>query len=258
MQLKVLHPVGVEISDLPLTDITAATRRQLQRLLADNGVAVLRGQVIDDTGFLGFLKEFGDLAFSAGETPVTGFPDLNIISNVGRSTPPRSVFHVDTSYIREPPAYTALRAVAIPTAGGQTLFSNQYSAYDTLPGDVREKLQGRTIRHVITGVTVGAGEETEAWHPIFRHHPISGRTALYLSTPQRCVAISDMAGDEATDMIEFLYQHSIAEHNTYRHSWSADDVVMWDNGCVMHRADHAGVIGDRVMHRGMVAHYAQN
>ena len=67
MQLKVLHPVGVEISDLSLTDITVATRVELQRLLADHGVAVLPGHVIDDAGFLAFLKEFGDLAFSEGE-----------------------------------------------------------------------------------------------------------------------------------------------------------------------------------------------
>lgn len=63
------------------------------------------------------------MTFTEGETPVAGFPDLNVISNVGR-TPPRSVFHVDTSYVRRPPAYTALRAVQIPAQGGETLFTS--------------------------------------------------------------------------------------------------------------------------------------
>ena len=67
-----------------------------------------------------------------------------------------------------------------------------------------------------------------------------------------------MADAEAKEMIEYLYLRSITEDNTFRHSWSANNVVMWDNGCVLHRADHSGVVGDRVMHRGMVTDYAEN
>jgi taurine dioxygenase len=255
MRYDFLDPIGVVVTDLNLDDVTEATVSELQRLLADHGVAVLPRQSIDDTAFVAFLEQFGHLTFSQGEVPVDGFPDLNVISNMGRSTPPRSVFHVDTSYVRQPPAYTALRAVRIPTEGGETLISNQYRAFETLPSDIRERLRGRTIRHVISGVTAPEGSETEAEHPIFRYHPISGRIALYLSTPQRCVAISGMSDDEATETIEYLYLHSTSEHNVLRHSWSDHDLVIWDNGCVIHRADHTGVVGDRVMHRGMVADY---
>ena len=80
----------------------------------------------------------------------------------------------------------------IPAQGGETVFSNQYRAYDTLPADVRERLRGRTIRHEVTGLDLGPDDETAAEHPVFRPHPISGRTALYLSTPQRCTAISGL------------------------------------------------------------------
>ena len=202
---------------------------------------VLPGQAIDDQQFLAFLSRFGDLTFTPGETPVADFPDLNIISNVGRSTPPRSVFHTDTSYVRHPPEYTALRAVEIPAHGGETLFTNQYRAFETLPAEVRMQLTGRTVKHVMSGLDLPDDAETVAEHPVFRRHPISGRTALYLSTPERCVAISGMPDAEAKEMIEFLYQHSTTEENTLRHAWSASDVVMWDNGCVLHRADHAVV-----------------
>lgn len=256
MQHNVLDPIGVEVTDLTLPDITVASLRALRLMLAEYGVAILPDQKVDDAAFIAFLRLFGKLTFSQGETPVVGFPDLNVISNVGRSTPPRSVFHVDTSYVRQPPAYTALRAVDIPAHGGETLFTNQYRAFQTLPREVRDQLAGRTIRHVMTGLSVSDVAETVAEHPVFRTHPLSGRTALYLSTPERCVAISGMSDTEARDLIDFLYRHSTAEDNTYRHSWSANDVVMWDNGCVMHRADHAGVVGDRVMHRGMVSDYA--
>ena len=248
MNTTVLSPVGIEVAGLALADVGTDALRQL---LAEHGVVVLPGQTADDSGFLAFLRGFGELTFTAGETPLDGFPDLNVVSNVGRSTPPRSVFHVDTSYVPVPPAYTALRAVRIPERGGQTLFTNQYRAYETLPAEVRAQLAGRTITHRVT-----SPQQTEAEHPVFRKHPLSGRTSLYLSTPERCVAVSGMTDTEARATIAALYAHSTLPENTYRHAWSPGDVVMWDNGCVLHKADHTGVVGDRVMHRGMVAGYA--
>lgn len=252
MRHQTSDPIGVRVTDLSLVDVDPDTVSSLQQLLAHHGVAVLPDQDVDDAAFLTFLAQFGQLTFSSGETPLAGFPDLNVISNVGRTTPPRSVFHVDTSYVRKPPAYTALRAVQIPSVGGQTLFTNQYRAFDTLPEGVRARLEGRTVKHVVTGLDLGEEDEREAEHPVFLRHPISGRTALFLSTPERCVSISGLDQAESTDTIAFLYAHSTADHNTFRHAWAAGDVVMWDNRCVMHRADHADVVGDRVMHRGMV------
>lgn len=253
MKYVVTEPVGVEISDVDLAHLTPEGVEELKSLLAHHGVAVFRGQEIDDTGFLAFLRSFGALGFTKGETPVEGAPDLNVISNVGRTTPPKSTFHVDSSYLAAPPAYTALRAVSIPDQGGETLFTNQYAAFEALPDTVAKQLEGRTITHVVTGLDLDDEDETQAEHPVFRPHPISGRTALYLSTPKRCAAVSGMTGDEAEEVVRFLYEHSTKEENTMRHSWSPGDVVMWDNACVLHRADHSDVVGDRVMHRGMVA-----
>ena len=73
---------------------------------------------------------------------------------------------------------------------------------------------------------------------------------------QRCAAISGLNAAEVEETIAFLTAHSTREDNLYRHRWSPGDVVMWDNGCVLHKADHGDVAGDRVMHRGMVAGYA--
>lgn len=255
MKHEPLHPLGVRVTDAPLAEIGPELAARLKGLLARHGVVVLPGQDVDDETFLGFLQQLGQLTFSTGETPVPGFPDLNLISNVGRTSPPRSTFHVDTTYVRTPPAYTALRAVEIPEQGGETLFTDQYAAFETLPAVVRERLEGRRITHVVTGLDLGQDDETQAEHPIFRPHPISGRTALYLTTAARCAAVSGMAPAEAAETVTFLLEHSTRQDNTLRHAWSPGDVVIWDNGCVMHRADHADVVGDRVMHRGMVASY---
>ena len=252
MRTAILDPIGVEVTDFDVSGVSGETVAQLSDLLAYHGVLVLREQTADDQRFVEFLQSFGELAFTKGETPVPGHPDLNLVTNEGRTTPPRSTFHVDTSYIRRPPTYTALRAVKIPPQGGETLFTNQYRAYATLPDDVRDRLRGRTITHVVTGVQLDDGDERSADHPVFARHPITGRTALYMSTPSRCAAISGMTDAAAREMIALLFTRSTQYDNVYRHSWTSGDIVMWDNRCVLHRADHAHVVGDRVMHRGTV------
>jgi taurine dioxygenase len=250
-----LDPLGAEVTGLALATPPAPEDVEgLRALLAEHGVLVFRGQEdLDDAGFLAFLRSFGELVFTAGETAVDGFPDLNVVSNVGRTTPPKSSFHVDTSYVAEPPAYTALRAVTIPAEGGETLFSDQYRALETLDPDTRERLAGRTVTHVVTGVDPGEGAETAAEHPLLRPHPRTGRAALYLTTPARCAAVSGLDAEQARATVEALFAHSTDPAHLLRHRWAAGDVVMWDNACVLHRADHSGVVGDRVMHRGMVA-----
>jgi taurine dioxygenase len=224
----------------------------IQNLLANHGVIAFRHQSADDAEFVAFLSQLGPMIFTAGETPVLHQPLLNIVSNVGRTQPPVSVFHTDTSYIAQPPAFTALRAITLPDAGGETLFSDQYRAYDTLPMSVRTQLADAQVLHVMSGLTLDPSAETQSWHPLFQQHPISGRSALFLSTPQRCQAISGFVPAAAARIIRLLYRHSIRPYRLYRHRWKPGDIVIWDNRCTMHRADHAGVVGDRVLHRGLV------
>ena len=249
MHTTALKPLGAHVTGVAVDKLDAEQVDELRMLLGEHGVVILRGQDVDDEALLRFLRSFGDIVFTAGETPVPGHPDLNVVSNVGRTRPPRSVFHVDTSYVPTPPAYTALRAVEVPEHGGQTLFSNQYRAHDTLPDDVRAGLEGRVITHVATGVE----DNTRADHRVLQQHPVTGRTSLYLSTPQRCTSISGMSAEESAQTVAFLFALSTRADNLLRHQWAPGDVVMWDNRCVMHRADHSGVVGDRVMHRGMVS-----
>ena len=107
----------------------------------------------------------------------------------------------------------------------------------------------------ITGVDPGDGQEKQAWHPLVRPHPVSGRDTLYLTTPARCAEIEGMDADETAETVAALHAHSTAPENCLRHTWAPGDVVMWDNGTVLHAADHSGVVGDRVMHRGMATGY---
>jgi taurine dioxygenase len=250
---EVLHPVGAVVTGVQLAAATAPEVDGLRTVLAVHGAVILPDQDIDDAAFVAALRRFGELTFTPGETPVDGCADLNVVTNVGRTTPPKSTFHVDTSYVRRPPIYTALRAVTVPRRGGETLFTNQYRAWATLDPATRDRLRDRVVTHRVTGLSLGPGEETEAEHPLVRTHPISGNDALYLSTPARCVAVSGMTPADAGRTVSALFQHSTDPDNVHRHAWSPGEVVIWDNRCVMHRADHADVSGDRVLHRGLVA-----
>ncbi|MDT5011470.1 MAG: taurine dioxygenase [Mycobacterium sp.] len=258
LQFRALTPVGARVTGSRADSLDEVAAAEMRRLLAEHGVLVLPGSDVGDEGFLRFLRSFGPTMFTVGETPVPGFPELNVISNVGRVSPPRSTFHTDTSYVRKPPAYTALRVEKVPARGGHTLFTDQYAASATLPSRVRAQLRRRTITHVVTGLSLGEDEETSAEHPILRTHPVSGRTFLYLSTPNRCARVSGMSAALGAATVAYLFDHSTRESNVYRHVWHPGDVVIWDNRCVMHRADHADVAGDRVMHRGMVADTPEN
>lgn len=255
------QPFGAVASSSDVTNINAQNAEQLKQWLGKHGVVVLRNafasfdtadQVGRDAAFVKFLAHLGPMTFTDGETPVSHQPLLNCVSNVGRSTPPKSVFHTDTSYVINTPAYTALRAVVLPQVGGDTVFSNQFLAYDTLPLTVRQQLASVRLLHKVSGLPTEHLVETQCWHPLFKVHPISGRTALFLSTPNRCQELSGFTKAQAQRFIRLLYAHSIRAYRTLHHRWQHNDLLIWDNRCTMHRGDHETVVGDRVFHRGMV------
>lgn len=223
----------------------------MRRSLSEVGVVVIEGAALNDDDFVDFLVQLGPLTVTQGETPLPEQPALNFVTNVNRKTPPRSVFHTDTSYVRRPPAYTALKAERVPEVGGETVFTNQYDAFYRLNSDLRLRLEGAQVLHQVTGVNTTG--ESQTWHPLFRRHPESGRTALFLSTPERCVDLELGDGTRAPELVAALYAHSINPTHQWRHRWRAGDIVIWDNRCTLHKADHSAVCGDRVLHRGMVA-----
>lgn len=245
-----LHPFGIDLGPLAITG-PAADPPALCHTVATHGVAVIRDVDISDEIFTAFLESLGPLMFTAGETPVPGAPALNIVSNVGRSRPPRSVFHTDTSYVSDPPNFTALMAKTVPQRGGQTLFSDQVAALSRLPRSLQQAVSRAVVVHRVTGVDPGSAQEHAARHPLVRRHPLTHDLALYLSTPERCAQIEGLSADRSARLIKTLYRWSTRAHTLYAHRWQRRDLVLWDNRRTMHRADHAHVVGDRVLHRGM-------
>ena len=245
-----LFPFGMSVSGLDISNISSATLAEISLLIAASRVVVFRKQSLDDAAFVKFLKRFGEMTFTEGETPVVGAPDLNVVTNVGRLTPARSVFHTDTSYVSNPPSFTALRPVVLPNGGGDTLFSDQVGAATRLPEKFRACLMGRTVLHQATGLD---GQNQQTRQPLLRRHADTGEVALYLSTPKRCSELSGADAATSQRFIAALYRHSTRPSTLYRHIWQAGDVLIWDNRVSMHKADHDNLTQHRTLHRGMVS-----
>ncbi|MDT0575903.1 TauD/TfdA family dioxygenase [Croceicoccus sp. F390] len=249
MRAQHLRPFGLEVRDLALNRLDTHSIKAVRELICRHRVVVFRNQQMDATGFADVLMLLGEMMFTDGEIAVDGEPRLNLVTNVGRTRPPRSVFHTDTSYVARPPAFTALQAVHVPQKGGATLFSDQVRVAAKLPAATRAWLALRSIRHAWLQPD---GTMAKTWHPALRRHAETGETALFLSTPERCDRISDTDDATGARVIAALYQRSIRASELYRHHWCAGDIVVWDDRLTMHRADHSAVEGERVFYRGMV------
>lgn len=249
MKLRQLFPFGVEISDFDISTMIGSSHQEISQIVSQNRVAVLKNQKLSDTQFARFLGGFGELMFTSGEMPVEDAPMLNLVSNVGRDTPPKSTFHSDTSYLQRPPSFSALRPVLLPTSGGDTVFCDQVNAVFRLPKKAIDFLSGRTVLHSVSQLV---GQTASVRHPLLRHHPITGEISLYLSNLPRCTMLSGVDAEASARILAALYRHSIKSRFLYRHQWTPGDILIWDNRLTMHRAEHSDVVENRILHRGMV------
>ncbi len=257
---------GAEILGADLSrDLDAADFATIRRALVDHGVIVLRGQDLPPDRHVAFTARFG----APDIHPLTqfhlpGHPEILVLSNkkradgspVGLEDAGR-YWHTDVSFHREPSLGSLLYAVEIPPAGGDTLFANQYAAWDALPEPMKERLRGRRAFHGLNRTV--APKFTEAQlaavvpvpHPIARTHPESGRLALYAG--RFAIAIEGMDAAESAETLDFLYEHAGQEDFQYRHVWQQGDLVMWDNRGMLHHATPFEPRYIRHMHRTTVA-----
>ena len=172
------------------------------------------------------------------------------------------VWHSDNSYIEEPPIGSFLRSLVLPEDGGNTSFSNQYLAYETLPSDVQNKIAGLYTKQDASrnsagklrpGIKAPASLEEVPGpnHPLVRLHPVSKKPALYLGRrrvfPSQYIIGWDRK--ESEEMLDFLWEHATQDRFKYTHVWELGDMILWDNRCTMHYRDPINSDQLRVMHR---------
>lgn len=216
-----------------------------------HGAACVRGADLSDADFAALLAEMGEPMITPGETQVPGHPTLNIVTNAGRTTPPMSRWHSDTTYVARPPIFTALRVVEVPEEGGATLIVDTRPLWDELGATDKARLSSVRVAHQVSGVEPPEGSETEATHPLVRRQPETGRVGFFLTVPERTPTARYTDGTDASDDVRHFYDRA-CKLPAMIHAWRPGDLLFWDNRVTIHKGDHRAVKGTRTLHRGMV------
>lgn len=254
-------------------DVRALTQSQLDAVcgaLLDHLVILIRGQALTDPELIEFGARLGPLDLAplakTGKEKSRAHPEIIVVSNVmengqaiGVLRDAEVVWHSDNSYREQPLSYSALYALEVPARGGNTGFANMYRALETLDPALRQRIEGRTLKHDMTYNS--AGDLREGFqpvsdvraapgpsHPIVRTHPETGYDALYLGRRPNAY-INGLAVEESEALLNALWAHATQPEHTWHHEWRPGDILVWDNRCVMHHRDPFDAGARRVMHR---------
>lgn len=258
--------LGAEVGGANLSDaLTDAIVAEIRQAFLDHLVLFFRGQKLTPVEQLQFARRLGEPM----EYPqLKGLPECPLITPVIKLEHERhnfgGVWHSDTTYLERPPMASMLYAIEIPPYGGDTLFANQYLAYETLSAGMRETL-GR-LRGVNTSTKAdvtrsredrlrAAGVESKALaaaHPVVRTHPETGRRALYVNAGHTA-HFEGWTEAESAPLLSYLFAHQIKPEFTCRFRWEVGSLAMWDNRCAQHNPvnDYHGY--RRIMHRVTLA-----
>jgi taurine dioxygenase len=246
--------LGAEIHGVDLTTpVSADTRAALNRAFTDHAVLVFRDQKLSPHQLLAAVQLFGAVfPQHNARYKIPDCPMVHYISNQdtyadGTRYIPGEGYHTDHSNDARPPKATVLHAVTLPDRGGDTQFVNMSLAYDELPEATKHRIVELKAIHVFQSRHSGrkllslSSERKElvpdaVMHPIVRIHPDTGRKALYIN-PIRVEGIVGMEEAEAVQLLDELLDFARQERFEYRHQWRSGDMVMWDNRCLLHKAN---------------------
>jgi alpha-ketoglutarate-dependent taurine dioxygenase len=230
---------------------------KLQSKFFEGQVLVIRGQKLTAAQFLEFGKKLGrPEPHVIDQFHHPEHSDILILSNVQKDGQPTGLadagtyFHTDYSYLDVPARATTLYSIQVPKVGGDTLFANQYAAYDDLPSAMKKRIDGLIALHhygnrddldkasrTVASVLSEEQEQKMAWvrHRVARPHPVTGRKALY-AVSGSSFGIEGMPEDEAVDLLDELKAHATQKKYQYSLKYGVGDVVIWDNASLLHSA----------------------
>jgi len=244
--------VGAAVEGLSLATLTDAEFADVHRAFLDHSVLVFPDQHLSIEDHVAFASRWGAFSTSPFVQYLPDHPQVLPLRNLGKASAVTENWHYDSTFLPQPPSITILSAREIPV-GGDTMWSSQYHAYETLSDGMKRLLDGVRAEFAGTRLAKRVGADTEvptSLHPVVRTHPETDRKALFVGHPgdtMRC--FENMTPEESLPLVEYLYEHSTRPDRVYRHRWSEGDVVMWDNRCTMHYAVHDYGEQTRSLHR---------
>jgi taurine dioxygenase len=241
---------GADIADDLDDDVIAEIRQALN----EHCVIFFRDQEFDAEQHKAFARRFGDIFIHPN---YRGMQDDNEIVMIRREPGDQHIvgedWHTDTTMMAEPPMGAILYAIDVPPYGGDTLFANQYLAYDTLSDGMKKMLSGLRAVHtdrLVAGPQAGRNahratkvredadwRETVSLHPVLRTHPETGRKLLNVNAAYT-VGFEGMTEAESKPLLDYLLAHGHRPEFTCRFRWENGSVAFWDNRAVKHLAIH--------------------
>ena len=261
---KIAGALGAEIHGVDLSEpLPATTVAEIRAALLEHLVVFFRDQNLTVAQFLAFARAMGKPVEYPFVQGLPGFPEvIEVVKREHERINFGGIWHSDTAYLEHPPMGSMLLAREVPPVGGDTLFANQYVAYETLSPGLRKMLGGLTAVNssakadvtrtredrMKTDARADARKEYVAEHPVVRTHPETGRRSLYVNTAHT-VRFKDMTDEESAPLLNYLFQHQVRPEFTCRFQWQPGSLAFWDNRCTLHNPvnDYHGY--RRVMHR---------
>ena len=277
LTVRALHPaLGAEVTGLDLRrPLDSATMKAVHDAWMEHLVLVFPRQRLTDEEQIAFSRQFGDLeVHHQAILKSSKTPEIFRVSNVdenGTLLPPTEktvaqlsvtrYWHTDSSFRANPSMGSLLRCVEVARSGGMTCFTNMYRVWEDLPERLKAQVRGRRARHDFEFLTTLAPTRTltdaeraampPVWQPLVRRHPVTGRVSLYIS-PIYNDAVDGLERAAAGRLIAELTEMAGRTEYVYPHRWEADDLMIWDNRCTMHRVTPYDPAERRVMHRTTV------
>ncbi|MEO8740953.1 MAG: TauD/TfdA family dioxygenase [Casimicrobiaceae bacterium] len=249
---------GLEVNDVDVSRAMSDDAfADVERAFFRGQVLVLRRQRLAPVQYAAFARRFGPPephVIDQFHHPEDS--NILILSNRRQNGQPvgladaGSYFHTDYSYLQVPARATMLYSIEVPKVGGNTLFANQYAAYDDLSVAMKRRIEPLIgIHHYGNRKVADEMSRTAAspltdeqkakmpliTHPIVRSHPVTGRKALY-AVSGSSYGIVGMPYDEALALLDELAAHATQPKYVHSYPYQRGDVVIWDNASLLHSA----------------------
>jgi taurine dioxygenase len=256
-------PLGATIEGIDLSEpVPEPQFKRILRALGEFGVLCFPGQRLDAAALARFGALFGELEINvASRFHEPGHPEVMILSNMTEDGKPLGLgdagqgWHTDMSYSKDIALANVLYAIKVPVRDGRPLgdtqFRNMHAAYEGLPAELKRRLADRTATHDFAKfwdqmrarpgsqraplTPEQRARKPPVSQPVFRRHPITGRTVLYCN-PGYAVRIDGVPERESAELLELLFAHQEKPEYFYAHRWAEGQVLMWDNIGAVHNA----------------------
>ena len=237
---------GIDISE----ELSADAIAEIRQAWLEHLVIFFRDQQLSDERLMAFGRRFGDLYLHPNLAKKGPNPEvIHVVKEPDATRVVGAEWHTDTAHVECPPMGAILHALEVPPRGGDTLFANQYLAYEALSDGLKAALDGMKAVHNdsrVAGPNANKGRSTqtrddEEWtptenaHPVIRTHPETGRKALFVNVAS-AHKFEGMRRAESAALLQYLFKHATRPEFTCRFNWEPGSVAFWDNRCLKHIA----------------------